>query len=303
MLPLNDVGAVKHIVERQFAQLAPARVAYCGAGMDNTAFEVNERWIFRFPMRQEVEDTLAVERAILPALASRVEPRIPEFEFDGAPDADFPFRFAGYVKVPGLLGTAMDPSRVRWDTVAEQLGHFLSAVHAFPVADATLLGVPTTHIEEFFEEVRVTSLKLLPRVQQAMPAFPIERLRRYLEELRPLPPAPWAAALVHQDLAAEHVLLAPDGSGVSGVIDWGDVTITDPTVDFVGLHAWRGDDFVRAVLRHYDGPVDERVLDRVRPWSRFRVIQDIEFGFRRHQPEIVRLAVDSLTAAMDERRP
>lgn len=294
MLPLDDAGIVKRIVERQFPQLAPERVTYCGAGMDNSAFDVDDRWIFRFPMRKEVEQMLLVERAILPALVSRVEPRIPEFEFNGTPDLDFPFHFVGYVKVPGVLGTELDSSRVRWETVADQLGRFLTAVHAFPVREAERLGAATSHIESHFEEVRATSLELLPSVQRAVPGLPVEWLRRYLEELRPLPRAPWRPALVHNDLAAEHVLLAPDGSGVTGVIDWGDVAIADPTVDFVGLHAWRGDEFVRAVLRHYDGPVDERVLDRVHPWSRFRVIQDIEFGFRNHHPEIVRMAVESL---------
>ena len=262
--------------------------------MDNTAFDVNDRWIFRFPMRPEVEAMLLVERALLPAIAPRIEPRIPAFDFNGTPDADFPLHFVGYVRVPGVLGTQVDASRVRWDTVAEQLGRFLSALHAFPVAEATRLGALTTHIESHFEDVRMTSLELLPKVHQVAPGLPIEWLRRYLEQLPPLPPAPWPLALVHQDLAAEHVLLAPDGSGVTGVIDWGDVAISDPTVDFVGLHAWRGEDFVRAVLRHYEGPVDERVLERMLPWSRFRVIGDIEFGFRNRQPEIVRMAVESL---------
>lgn len=296
VLPLDDARIVKRILERQFPHLAPARVAYRGAGMDNTAFDVNKRWIFRFPMRKEVEQMLLVERAILPALASRVEVLIPEFEFTGKPDADFPFHFVGYVTLPGLLGTQLDSTLADWNNVAEQLGRFLTAVHAFPVSEAERLGAATSHIESHFEEVRATALELLPSVQRAVPALAIEWLRRYLEDLRPLPRAPWRLALVHNDLAAEHVLLAPDGSHVTGVIDWGDVAIADPTVDFVGLHAWRGDEFVRAVLRHYDGPVDERVLDRLRPWSRFRVIQDIEFGFRNHHPEIVRMAAESIAS-------
>lgn len=300
MVLLDDAGIVRRVVDRQFPQLAPARVAYRGAGMDNTAFDINDRWIFRFPMRQAVEQMLFVERAILPALAPHVMLRIPQFEFNGTPDADFPFHFAGYEKVPGVLGTELESSRIHWETVAEQLGRFLTTVHAFPVSEAKRLGLQTTLIEDYFENVRATSLELLPSVQQAAPGLPIGRLRRYLEQLRPLPAAPWRLALVHNDLAAEHVLLAADGSVVTGVIDWGDVGIADPTVDFVGLHAWRGDDFVQAVLRHYDGPVDERVLDRLRPWSRFRVIQDIEFGFRNQHPEIVRMAIDSLVVGLDE---
>ena len=66
------------------------------------------------------------------------------------------------------------------------------------------------------------------------------------------------AVLAHNDLLAEHVLI-DSGSPpwrVCGVIDWGDVALADPAVDFVGLHCWAGAAFVREVRRHYRGPCD-----------------------------------------------
>ena len=294
MPPLEDVHTVTRILERQFPQLAPVRARWAGAGMDNTAFEVNDEWIFRFPMRREVEATLAVERALLPEIAPLVELAIPVIELDGVPDEDFEFRFAGYRKIPGVPATQVDQSLIDFDAIAWRLADLLSALHQFPVADAERLGAQTTRLELYFEHMRERSIELLPTVHRIAPELDVAWLHDYLRALAPLPLAPWPLTLTHHDLAAEHVLMEPDGSLVTGVIDWGDVGIVDPSVDFVGLHAWHGDDFVRAVLSHYDGPVDERVLERVRPWSTFRVIEDIEFGIKQDIPEVVRMAVESL---------
>jgi len=285
---------VTRILERQFPALAPVRAAYLGAGMDSTAFEVNAKWIFRFPMRTSVERQLFVERALLPVIAPRLPLPIPSFTFAGAPDVDFPMHFAGYAKLPGRPAVEIDTSRVSFDAIAVQLGRFLSALHRFPVADAIRLGAEPSRLEDYFEEVRASALAGIDMLEHTAPGSLAERVERYLKKLQRLSVAPWPLTLTHHDLAAEHILLDDTGANVTGVIDWGDVAIVDPTVDFVGLFTWGGARFVRAVLASYDGPVDERVLERVRPWAAFRAIQDIRFGLDNNLPEIARMGVRAL---------
>jgi len=251
---------VARFLERQFPQLAPVEAAYLGAGMDSTAFEVNGKWIFRFPMRVAVERQLFVERALLPVLSPVLPIAIPAFEFDGRPDDDFPMHFAGYEKLPGTPAHEIDAARISFDAIADQLGHFLSALHGFPVSVAERLGAETSR----------------------------------LESLEPLAAAPWPLTLTHNDLAAEHILLDATGGRVTGVIDWGDVAIADPTIDFVGLFMWGGERLVRSVLASYNGPVDDRVLGRVRPWASFRAVQDIRFGLDNNLPEVVQLGIRAL---------
>src|SRR6266566_401550 len=42
--------------------------------------------------------------------------------------------------------------------------------------------------------------------------------------------------LIHCDLACEHIFCDPVHGVLTGVIDWGNATIGDPALDFVGLH-------------------------------------------------------------------
>jgi aminoglycoside phosphotransferase (APT) family kinase protein len=46
--------------------------------------------------------------------------------------------------------------------------------------------------------------------------------------------------LVHNDLAAEHVLGDPESGMPTGVIDWSDMALGAPVVDFAGLFHWSG---------------------------------------------------------------
>jgi len=289
-----DAITVARILERQFPKLAPVQAAYLGAGMDSTAFEVNGKWIFRFPMRTAVEKQLFVERALLPPLAPLLPIAIPAFEFDGRPDDDFAMHFAGYEKLPGTPAVEIDAARVSFDTIAAQLGQFLTVLHGFPTSEAKRLGAETSRLEDFFEEVRTSALDGLNLVGSVAPDTLSGRIQRYLESLEPLAAPPWPLTLTHNDLAAEHVLLHATGDRVTGVIDWGDVAVADPTVDFVGLFTWGGERLVRAVLASYEGPADEQVLERVRPWAAFRAIQDIRFGLDSNLPEVVQLGVRAL---------
>lgn len=289
-----DAVAVVRVLERQFPALSPVRAAYLGAGMDSVVYEVNQRWVFRFPMREAVERQLFVERALLPVIAPRVRLAVPDFQFVGRPDADFAMHFVGYDKLAGAPAVEVDPSRVDFDAIAAQLGPFLSALHAVPVEDAARLGAQISRLEDYFEEVRESALSELAPVGGTLPRETARLVQRYLERLQALAVAPWPLTLTHHDLAAEHILLDASGARVTGVIDWGDVGIVDPTVDFVGLFVWGGERFVRSVLASYDGPVTESVLERVRPWAAFRAIQDIRFGLDNNLPDVVRLAVRAL---------
>lgn len=293
-----EAPAARRSIERQFPELAPVRVAYLGAGQDSTAFDVNDRWVFRFPARAEVESQLLVERAILPRLAPRLRVAIPNFRYFGEPDADAPFHFCGYEKLPGQPAVQRE-TRVTFDAIAPQIARVLSAVHAFPLDEARACGVITSDASELFEEVRLSAVAGLEIVRRESVEL-TRGVERYLEQLAPIPPAPWPMTLVHNDLAAEHTLLDDAGTTITGVIDWGDVAIADPTVDFVGLHAWGGEPFVRAVLAHYHGPVDERVLARVGPWAAFKGIEDIKFGIDNDNPDWVRMGLQALTREVAE---
>lgn len=93
---------VAEILRRQFPEITAAEVTWLGAGYDSTAFDVDHEWVFRFPMRREVEQQLLLELKVLPILAPLAPLRVPAFCFHGRPSELFPFHFGGYPRI-GML--------------------------------------------------------------------------------------------------------------------------------------------------------------------------------------------------------
>jgi aminoglycoside phosphotransferase (APT) family kinase protein len=97
-----------------------------------------------------------------------------------------------------------------------------------------------------------------------MPAAVVAPLAPFLRgELEP-PAYGGPLRATHNDLHAEHLLLDPETLRPTGLIDWSDVKLGDPAVDFAGLWEWRGERFVRLALSHYDLPWDDAFLARCR---------------------------------------
>ncbi len=94
--------------------------------------------------------------------------------------------------------------------------------------------------------------------------------------------------LIHHDLNGEHILYDSARGTISGVIDWGDTAIGDPAIDFTGLLASYGEDFVERVLSHYQGTVDTSFRQRMRFYLGVMPLNTVLFGLSTGQEEYVR---------------
>ena len=69
--------AARSLIMSQFPDLAPVRVAVLGDGWDNTAYRVNDDWVFRFPRREMGSNALEAEIRVMPGLAPRLPLPVP----------------------------------------------------------------------------------------------------------------------------------------------------------------------------------------------------------------------------------
>lgn len=231
-------------------------------GFDSDALIVDDAWVFRFPRRQDVAAQLAVEQALLPALAAHVPIAIPRFEIQ-VPATDDSFPFVGYRLLPGtqlraayLAGLAA-PRRA---AIAAQLGAFLSALHSFPVEQARSLApsIEVTEREPIEQEAAAVEDELFPLLTPAE--------QRWAQSLYSAASDPaiwrWTPVVTHNDLSADHILVDQQTQRLSGIIDWGDMALGDPANDFAALVDY-DQPFVDAVLQHYSLPVDAAFRTRI----------------------------------------
>lgn len=257
-MPQRPTGeAVAALLRAQFPGLAPFRVTPRDGGPDETSWDVNGEWIFRFPRRRDAEAALEREIALTARLAPRLSLPIPAFTEIGTPCADFPFRFAGYRRLEGApaMGVEGGPP-------AAALGRFLGELHSFPVEAAAAVGVLRDDSSRNLDRLQEEAAGAFARLREALPAGASGPCWKLLSRKEASSPA--RVCLAHTDLTAEHILVSPDGREIAGILDWADAAIGDPAVDFAGLYAWRGEEFLRGAVRHYAAPVDEGMLRRAR---------------------------------------
>jgi aminoglycoside phosphotransferase (APT) family kinase protein len=210
----------------------PRRLVEVDDGYDFAVTIVEDEWVFRFPRRPAVVDALAVEIALLPALAEALPVAVPRFEHVSR---EPPFVAYRLIRGEPLVDEDRDGVRA-----------FLHALHGF---DASPFPVERpdwrTHYESQCAEFERLVVPLLDVDERAQ----AKRLFAEVETLTGFGPA-----LVHGDLGSEH-LRVREGR-LAGVIDWGDVRIGDPALDYAWLlngpfGDWDVDEELRRRARFY----------------------------------------------------
>lgn len=252
-------------------------------GWDSVTLLVDDALIVRFARRPDVALRLAREARLLPALAGALPVAIPRFAYVcGNPTAPEGVRFVAYSALPGqpLSCEALAALTVsQREQLATQLGAFLSALHAYPVAAAIAASILGGSASAWREEYADFYAEICQHVFPLLSA-PEQRAVAHLWEGYLDTPANFAftPALIHRDLGVEHILHDPATGALTGVIDWGDASIGDPAQDFTGIARALGHEFAARVLAHYAHPVDPTLWDRVTFYSRIIPFHEIRFG-------------------------
>lgn len=218
------------LIQEQFPELEPETVSPFGVGWDNTAYLVDETWVFRFPRRELAVELIRNESSLLPRLAPELPLSIPDPRFVGEPAEAFGWPFAGYRLIPGRTACSVPWKAGERARTATTLAGFLRALHDFPAERARESGATGDTIRRLDLEYRVT--QVAERLGHAVEQGLVESLNAFDSVLDELPRgfAARADTLVHGDLYARH-LLADERHDLTGVIDWGDVHLGDPAID------------------------------------------------------------------------
>jgi aminoglycoside 2''-phosphotransferase len=248
-------------------------VRICDNGEDFLVIEVNQEWMFRFPRNAPARRALDCEKRFLPRLEKLSPVPVPQIRYSGED-------FIGYRKIEGALLTARLFHTLGCEArkrIARQLGGFLSTLHSFPLEQALEMGLTegwSGWREKAYQSFRENAAPLLSATAR-------EEAIAFLEGFFTLE---WKRVVIHGDFyPSDHVFIDEKRQEVSGVIDFGDLTIEDAATDFQSILEDFGEDFLRDVTACYIIEVDAPFLDRIRTRIKARPLFDaayaLEYGF------------------------
>ena len=288
-----DAEQVREGLLECFPELAPMEVSPLGEGWDFRVFEVNGEFVFRFPKRAEVDAEL--ELRVVPMLQSRLPLQVPGYCFSGGRTEAFPHGFVGYRRLAGVIAKDIPEAELDQDAVARVCGEFLTALHATPQTMAIKAGVQREDGNHAPEHLWCRAADCLGAVRAAAAPALARRAERFTLRTDLLPTVSGRPLCVaHNDLSVEHILLDAETRLPTGVIDWTDIRIVDPAIDFAGLCNWLGEDFVKKTLEHYGGEADDGLVRRARFIAACFAYIDVHYCHLTAKPETLERGLRAL---------
>ncbi len=249
-------------IHETFPELTWTAARYDDSGWDHQVVILDEKLVFRFSHDPQYIAMLANEINILSELKPLVAMSIPDYRYVAADKS-----FAGYEMVPGQeLAPELYNSLnlINQDSIARQLGEFLTTLHTTFTESGSLSQVLTTVMADDQTETKQDVAKYLPTVLDEAELRLVDEI---MNEVDILVANPVPNVFLHGDVYSRH-LLWDTTAGKIGIIDFSDMNIGDPAVDFAELYEY-GKGFVEMVYEQYDGSKDDSFLARAWAYQRW----------------------------------
>ncbi len=248
-------------------------------GWTNVVLEANGKWVFRF-VRDRSNTQLAVEQAFLPQFKEHSPLPIPEIRYSGAD-------FIAYEKIEGVKfseSVFRSLGRRERTSHAAALGDFLSCLHAFLFEHRDLKPAPFGGCD-FWEE-------LWPAAAPHLRSDLRKQAEGYFRlALSRIASAAYPTVVTHSDFGTSNVLIDVAGSKLTGVIDFGDISLRDPAADFAAFYRRFGKRFAEDMVQAYRLPLGEDFWTRVDFHSKrklfFVLFFALNHGFEEHVAGLV----------------
>lgn len=268
-------GLLKEVAAA-FPELHWTTYKYIDEGWDHQVIILDDALVFRFPTDSEYQQKLQTEIEILAYLKDRVTIAIPDYTYVSPQRT-----WGGYQKIAGMQlseerFTALPPSDQ--NEIAHQLAAFLSAIHTQDTTQPVFQKVSASYMAADQKEVKD---RIETDLKHHISPEDLNVVTKIMREIDGLIQQRLPRVFIHNDVYSRH-LLWDDTKGQLGIIDFSDMSLDDPAIDFAELHEY-GFDFVASVYDQYTGPKDETFINRAWLYQKWIAVYMMTDHFENHK--------------------
>ncbi|MEM7032569.1 MAG: aminoglycoside phosphotransferase family protein [Chloroflexota bacterium] len=257
-------------IEIENEDLIIKHIQQIGEGWSCLGYLVNETQVFKVP-KLDCWDELAVEIEFLETLGEALPLSVPKPFFHRRESPATPFGYAVYSYLPGTEVDLISVSAWQMPAIIDTMAQFLRTLHDL---------APTPKLNDIIYHEDHNEL-----------AKTAKRLRKAAEtEIKPnLSPKAWdilqhefeqhiaqyaqsfPLCLIHRDFCTDNMRMI-DGQ-LTGVIDFGNMVLSDPDLDFAEIHDEFGEVALLETARRYGHRNPEGLLEKM---ARLSIINQVE---------------------------
>ncbi|MDN4523158.1 phosphotransferase family protein [Fictibacillus fluitans] len=288
-------------IEEQCKDLTVETVHKLGEGWMSMVLKINEEWAFRFAKNQRASDDLDKEARILPSLSSCISAAVPRFKYYGRQKDGL--AFAGYRLLPGeiLMENSIHSfnEKERKEFIIH-LSEFIKELRAFPVKQAKANGVPEQDLHSFYSRLQQEVEKdIFPLMNSSLQKYISSCFQDYLHHPRY---AEYTPSPIHGDLSMDHLLIDPETFRITGVIDFGDLAISDPDFEYRYILEECGKSFLQSLLSIMGEQNIDDILKKVAFFVTFDHLQYILEGIRRKNNSWIQEGLEEIECEMNKEK-
>jgi len=252
MISQKQDSEFKTIIKKHYPDITDERITFLDDGWDHYVYVVDGKKAFRFPRGDEYGKKDVIETNFLEIFADTSP--VPVQRMKLVVDEDTGIQYEMYDFIQGIRFTkevARNFSEKEMDVVAEFLGKFFTALHAFPLDEARKI-----HMDSIVSAIDYADYweGFLKHIQQDLSEyFSKDELTwaesiftRYIQTVKK---EPYDLKVTHFDILPEHILVDEQTHKLAGIIDFS-LRISDPAYDFSYLDRY-GEKFLQTVLDNY----------------------------------------------------
>lgn len=242
---------IKEIIENQF-NLIVHNIIVLGQGLDSIAYLVNNEYIFKQSKHDIARINLKKEMQVLKYLKNQITLQTPDIEYYSEE-----YSVCGYKEIkgnkltPSIYKSLSDDEK---DILAQDIALFLREMHAIPLPN--IAGLELHVMDDYRSDYETLRETIYDKISDKSKEYIDDLYKRILNDERI---SQYVKALCHNDLGCNHIII--QNNKAVGIIDFGDVAITDRDKDFIYLledsSEEIGREFGIKVLEYYNHPNKE----------------------------------------------
>ncbi len=248
------------LIRSRCPQISITKVEYLmNEGRYNDVIIINDTYVFKFARYDWSVGFLENEAKVTNFIRNRIEPRVPAHEPLGREMVKY-----NIIKgKPIFRNLLLQMNGKSQETLAQQIGGFLKALHTIPTEEAENVG-----ISEYQNTIARNGWDgLIEEINRKVFPYCSAYTKEYIKQaFKPLENddnfMSYEPVLIHGDFSACHLLIDSRLKKLTGVIGFGLSGIGDPAYDVGVLLDNLGEAFLKRVSRYY--PNMENLIDRAR---------------------------------------